>query len=161
MENSNKQRISQIKAYCEEIGETVKRFGTDYDTFSEDKDYIKSISMSIMQIGEVSVGLSDEFKEATKNEMEWSLIRGMRNMFAHTYEKMDKIIIWEAATKNIPELLAFCDRIIERNLLENTPRQNNSKPSLLKELEENKKAVSENCGGSRSPEKKDKNEIDI
>lgn len=32
---------------------------------------------------------------------------------------MDKAIIWDVATRNIPELLAFCDKIIERDCVEN------------------------------------------
>lgn len=53
MENSNIQRVKHIKVYCEEIAETVNRFGAEYDIFSADKDYVKSISMSIIQIGEL------------------------------------------------------------------------------------------------------------
>lgn len=76
--------------------------------------------MSIMQIGELSISLSDEFKDATREKMQWGLVRGMRNMFAHTYAKMDKTIIWDVATKDIPTLLRFCDSVIEssKTLLE-------------------------------------------
>ena len=42
----------------------------------------------------------------------------MRNMFAHDYTSMDKDIVWETATKDIPHLLNFCERIIEKSALE-------------------------------------------
>jgi uncharacterized protein with HEPN domain len=48
-----------------------------------DEDYRNSISMYIMQIGELSGGLSAEFKESSKNQMPWGMIKGMRNMVAH------------------------------------------------------------------------------
>ena len=68
--------------------------------------------MSIMQIGELSIGLSDEFKDATRAQMPWGLIRGMRNMFAHGYGKMDRGVIWDVATNDIPQLLQFCNKTI-------------------------------------------------
>ena len=40
------------------------------------------------------------------------MIRGMRNLFAHTYATMDKEIIWDVATNDIPYLLAFCTKYI-------------------------------------------------
>ena len=43
---------------------TIARFDADFETFSADTGYFNSISMSIMQVGELSVGLSDEFKRA-------------------------------------------------------------------------------------------------
>jgi len=51
--------------------------------------------------------------------MQWGLIRGMRNMFAHTYAKMDKKSIWDVAINSVPSLLRFCDNIIEKSEQEN------------------------------------------
>lgn len=109
------QRIRHIKTYCEDIAETICRFGADYEMFASDKDYFNSVSMSVMQIGELSIGLSDEFKDSTKKQMQWGAIRGMRNLFAHAYAAMDKKAVWETAVNDIPGLLSFCDRIIEQN----------------------------------------------
>jgi len=67
MNSSDLQRIFHIKTYCEDIAETIARFGLDYDAFTQDKDYFKSISMSMMQIGELSAGLSDDFKTKTQD----------------------------------------------------------------------------------------------
>jgi uncharacterized protein with HEPN domain len=33
-------------------------------------------------------------------------------MFAHSYAKMDKEVIWDVATKDITTLLRFCDNIL-------------------------------------------------
>ena len=115
MESNDLRRIAHIKHYCEDIDKTVKRFGDNYDIFITDTDYINSVSMSIMQIGELTAGLSDDFKDRTKDQMQWGLIRGMRNMFAHTYQKMDKTIIFDTAINNIPELLAFCNQILNES----------------------------------------------
>jgi uncharacterized protein with HEPN domain len=112
------QRLQHIKTYCEDIAETVTRFGEDYDTFAYDKDYFKSVSMSMMQIGELSSTLSDAFKTETSNQMQWGAIKGMRNMFAHAYAAMNKEAIWESAIRDVPGLLKFCVNALEQ---EQTP----------------------------------------
>ena len=113
MDRGDRERIAHIKVYCEDIAAAIKRFGDSFDTFQQDRDFLNSVSMSIMQIGELSVGLSDSFKSATKEKMQWDLIRGMRNMFAHTYAKMEKATIWDTALNDIPGLLQFCNDKIE------------------------------------------------
>ena len=115
MKDSDLQRIKHIKAYCEDIAQSVNRFGSSYDVFKSDKDYYNSVSMCIMQIGELSSGLSEGFKDSTSEKIPWGLVRSMRNMFAHVYHSMEKDTIWETAIKDIPNLLLFCDRIIKEN----------------------------------------------
>ncbi len=36
-------------------------------------------------------------------------MKAMRNMVAHGYGKMDRRIIWETVTADIPALKAFCE----------------------------------------------------
>ena len=123
MDRVDYERILHIKRYCEDIAGTIIRFGETFDLFSKDIDYYNSLSMSIMQIGELSVSLSDEFKDSTRTQVPWGLIKGMRNHFAHGYATMEKNDIWETATKDIPNLLHFCVRVIENELrLENKTR---------------------------------------
>lgn len=112
MKDSDINRIKRIKIYCEDIAETTQRFGKGFESFSNDKDYQNSISMSIMQIGELSNGLSDEFREKTRDKIQWGPIKAMRNMFAHGYGSMDIEVIWETAINDIPVLLNFCSMII-------------------------------------------------
>lgn len=111
MKDSDLQRIEHIKSYCEDISKTIVRFGDEIHVFENDIDFQNSISMSIMQIGELSIGLSDEFKDKTQDQVQWGPIRAMRNIFAHGYASMDIEVIWETATKDIPLLLKFCDTI--------------------------------------------------
>lgn len=114
MNSSDRQRMEHIRSYCVDVAKTVQRFGAEYETFLADTDYLNSVSMSIMQIGELSIGLSDEFKHTEGAEMPWGSIRGMRNLYAHAYAKMDKMSIWETATIDIPALERFCDKVLGR-----------------------------------------------
>ena len=103
------QRIAHIRDYCVEIEKTIDRYGKLFDTFNQDADYQRSISFSIMQIGELSSKLSPEFRSATANRIQWGPVKGMRNLVAHDYANMSQDIIWETATTDIPILKAFCD----------------------------------------------------
>jgi len=113
MVNPDLQRITHILGYCERIAKTVKRYGCDYNIFISDNDYIDSVSMKIMQIGELVGGLSEEFRENTHKQMQWGAIRGMRNLFAHAYAGMDKKVVWDVAVQDIPGLMQFCKDTLE------------------------------------------------
>jgi uncharacterized protein with HEPN domain len=115
MKDTDLQRIQHIKTYCEDIAETIARFGNNYHVFEADRDFINSVSMSIMQIGELSAGLSDTFKDTTRHQIQWGALKGMRNLFAHAYIAMNKAVIWESATRDVPAVLDFCEKIIEQN----------------------------------------------
>ena len=114
MDRGDLNRIRYMKRYCEDISASIKRFGNSYEAFENDVDFVNSVSMSVMQIGELSSGLSDEFKDATRSQMQWGLMKGMRNQFAHAYAAMEKDVIWETATQDIPNLLRFCEDVIDK-----------------------------------------------
>lgn len=78
-----------------------------FEIFDHDPDYQRSISFSIMQIGELSGGLSENYRKATSNRVQWGPMKGMRNMVAHSYGNMSREIIWETASVDIPALKEF------------------------------------------------------
>ena len=88
MAKSNKSILEHILSYCNEIQTTMLRFGDNLDTFINDIDYRKSVSLSILQIGELAGKLSDEYRQST-TEMPWRQIRGLRNIVAHSYGEVD------------------------------------------------------------------------
>ena len=108
MRSNDLQRIQHMKRYCEDVAEFIERFG-DFEKFSTDRAYHNALSMCILQIGELSNGLSAEFRAETKGNIQWGLIRGMRNWVAHSYNEMDDEIIWDTAINSIPLLLEFCN----------------------------------------------------
>lgn len=103
------QRIKHIRDYCVEIQKTIARYGNSFEIFNTDADYQRSISFSILQIGELSGGLSAEYRKETANRVQWGPIKGMRNLVAHNYGNMSREIIWETATVDIPVLEFFCN----------------------------------------------------
>ena len=107
------QRIQHILDYCNAIEKTVQRYGNSFEIFDQDEDFQRSISFSILQIGELSGGLSEEYRKRTSNRIQWGPIKGMRNMVAHSYGSMDRQIIWETAIVDIPTLKQLCEEQLE------------------------------------------------
>ena len=107
------QRIKHIRDYCAEICKTIERYGDSFEIFDQDADYQRSISFSIMQIGELSGGLSEEYRKETCDRVQWGPMKGMRNMVAHSYGSMSRRIIWETATVDIPALQRFCEEQLQ------------------------------------------------
>lgn len=103
------QRIKHIRDYCIAIAETIQRYGNAFEIYEADPDYQRSVSFSILQIGELSAGLSHEYKQQTANRVQWGPMKAMRNLVAHNYGKMDQSVIWETATIDIPALYQFCE----------------------------------------------------
>lgn len=71
-----------------------------------------SVSMNLLQIGELAGKFSDAYVQETKPQMDWRAIKNMRNMFAHDYGSMDKDRIWQTATEDVPALKAYCERAL-------------------------------------------------
>jgi uncharacterized protein with HEPN domain len=91
----------------------VQRFGDSIDDFRADYAYRHACTMCILQIGELSTHLTDDFKRLY-DEMPWKQIKAMRNIFAHTYDEMSVTQTWNTIKESIPELADFCDRIIRQ-----------------------------------------------
>lgn len=99
----DKQIIEHMTRYCGEIIGASKRFNDSKEQFMEDYVFYNSCCMSIFQIGEISKRLSDDFRESHP-DLPWREIRGMRNLFAHEYESVNRELIWETIQKDIPTL---------------------------------------------------------
>lgn len=68
--------------------------------------------MCIVQIGELAGRLSDDVKDAYP-EVPWKEIKGMRNFFAHEYDRMDTEDVWYTIQNDIPVLKQNCTRILK------------------------------------------------
>lgn len=117
---NNKKRntdiLKRIVKYCDEIFETQKHFDNSYDSFKENFIYRNAISMCILQIGELSGYLSEDFKEIY-SDVPWESIKGMRNFMAHRYGDLDIGIVWETVVEDIPLLYNYCNNILKEYML--------------------------------------------
>ncbi|MDR0460955.1 MAG: DUF86 domain-containing protein [Nitrososphaerota archaeon] len=105
--------LNKIIKYADQINKTIARFNLDYDKFENDYVMKNAISMCLLQIGELAGKLTDEFK-TEYNQMPWRDIISIRNRVAHNYGNMDTKILWDIATKDIPELKKYCETITKK-----------------------------------------------
>ena len=97
--------------YCDEIKDAQDHFGSSLEAVQSNAVYRNAIAMCILQIGELSSHLTDEFK-AENDKMPWQRIKGMRNIAAHNYGKFDPSILFVTITERIPELRSYCKEIL-------------------------------------------------
>ncbi|WP_242652508.1 DUF86 domain-containing protein [Desulfofarcimen acetoxidans] len=79
--------LEHIIKYCNEIYETHSYFGNSSEAFKVNSIYRNAVAMCILQIGELSAHLSEDFKE-TYSGVPWRNIKGMRNIMAYKYGDM-------------------------------------------------------------------------
>lgn len=103
--------LEHIISYCDQIEETMIRFGDRYDIFSDDPIYRNAAALCILQIGELVGKLSEEFRIAHPG-VPWRQIKAMRNIVAHSYGTIDPEVTWEVMTEDIPELKSYCNQIL-------------------------------------------------
>ncbi|NLW69989.1 MAG: DUF86 domain-containing protein [Eubacteriaceae bacterium] len=104
----NKRDISVLKHiidYCT-IEEALSFVENDYEQLLKSNVCKNALALCILQIGELSVVLSDEFK-SLHPQMPWRDIKLMRNVVAHSYGSFNTELLWETVTADIPNLKAF------------------------------------------------------
>lgn len=115
MKQKDKMILIKIMEYCLEIKNTHNYFKQDKELFVNEKSgfiYRNSITMPILQIGELSKMLSEDFlNEYTK--IPWKMIMRMRDIVAHHYGNLDYEIVWNTSVSDIPELYLGIEEILK------------------------------------------------
>ncbi len=109
MNNRDELILRKIDAYCEQINQTHEFFRDDQALFFDEEAgfvYRNSVAMPILQIGELSKKLSEEYIQTNKT-IPWRAIMGMRDVFAHHYGSVDYQELWQTAHEDIRALQAY------------------------------------------------------
>lgn len=109
MSDSERDRsiLRHILNYCEQIEDAVARFGSDEEIFLGDSVYHNAVSLCILQIGELSGNLTENYR-ASHPDIPWREIKLMRNIVAHRYGTVDHTITWDVVVHDIPILKEYC-----------------------------------------------------
>ena len=99
----NKIAIQKIIFYCEEIERMLNLHNNDFDYFLANVELQYACSMCLIQIGEMTSIISDDYKNNHK-EIPWRLIKGARNTYVHDYGEIDLNEFWDTLTVSVPEL---------------------------------------------------------
>ena len=118
--------LEHIARYCEEISQTHTAFGDSFEKFKGNKDYFKSISMSLLQIGELANHLSKDFQKKYA-DLPYSAMISLRNIIVHGYGILETKKIWDTSHQDTPALQIRCLEILKEEENNNTSRkgQNN------------------------------------
>lgn len=106
MKQRDRTILIKIMDYCTQIRDTHDYFKKDKDFFINEKDgfiYRNSISMPILQIGELAKTLSEEFLNEY-SAIPWKMIMRMRDIVAHHYGSLDYEIVWNTSISDIQGL---------------------------------------------------------
>lgn len=115
MNQKDKTILLKIMDYCLEIKDTHVYFKQDKELFTNEKAgfiYRNSITMPILQIGELSKMLSTEFLNEYTT-IPWKMIMRMRDIVAHHYGSLDYEIVWNTSISDIPELYQGIKEIVK------------------------------------------------
>lgn len=121
MIDKNIEVLHKIADYCSLIQDSINRFGNDVSTFTNDKDYQDSVCMKLLQIGELTTHLSDDFKQEFSSDVDWRGTKLLRNIVAHRYGSIRFDEIWDIVTSEIPDIKSFCDEKIRLYDLMSSP----------------------------------------
>jgi len=112
MTKSDIERITRIKTHCDNIQKTLQNINFEYFQSDEGVDAREACAFRLLQIGEHSNKLSQEFKEQYP-DFKWDAAYRFRNVLGHGYESVSHKAIWKSCKDDIPKLLEYVTKIIK------------------------------------------------
>lgn len=87
----------------ETCGQLIEHVGGDHERFEADPVVQAAAQRWLEIIGEAAARLSDDFK-TEHPDVAWRDLIGMRNILAHGYFHVDREVMWNAITRDVPKL---------------------------------------------------------
>ena len=82
------------------------------DQLNDDQLSFDAVLMNFIIIGEMVAKLSEDCK-ASHSSIEWSKIKGFRNLVAHDYFGIDAEEVWQIINNDLPKLKKDIEEIIK------------------------------------------------
>ena len=98
---SDKERLLHISDAIESIIDFTR--GIAYEEYNGDFKLRLALIKLLEIIGEASSGISPQIQEQF-SEVDWSILKSIRNILVHEYFGIDYEVIWNTITTNIPDL---------------------------------------------------------
>ena len=108
----NKEYMS-LKKMIEYINKALKYTeGCSFETFSPNEEKVDATVFAISQIGELVKNITKETMERYNN-IEWIIIKNLRNKIVHDYEGINLNLIWDIITDDIIQLKMDLEKILK------------------------------------------------
>jgi uncharacterized protein with HEPN domain len=101
MNNRDFQIISKILKEVEVVEDLI--IGFDLEKFLSDERTKRAVCMTIINIGELTKSLTEDFRNDYSN-VPWKSVAGMRDITAHKYQTLKMGDIWVTIVNDIPKL---------------------------------------------------------
>lgn len=103
--------------YLNDIVESIARIqqytaNLTFDTFAANNMVIDAVVRNLEIIGEAAAHISENI-QSLYPEVAWYEMKGMRNIVAHEYFRVDLEIVWKTAHESLPSLGLLIKRILE------------------------------------------------
>lgn len=92
------------------IEEFVK--GMNFEDFTKDKKTIFAVVRAIEIIGEATKNIPKSVRNKYA-EIPWRDMAGMRDKVIHEYFGVDLEVLWETATRHVPEIKPLIQKVLE------------------------------------------------
>lgn len=93
--------LRDIVTACQQIATYVARGRVVYDA---DPAILDALVFQLMTIGEAAKALQQSGFDARFPDLPWSAMARTRDRIAHHYFRLDREIVWDTVTKDIPAL---------------------------------------------------------
>lgn len=110
MNNRDFQIVNKILKEIEVIEELI--IGFDLEKFLSDERTKRAVCMTIINIGELTKSLNEDFRNAYSN-VPWKSIAGMRDITAHKYQTLKMGDVWITIVNDIPMLKGRLNDILK------------------------------------------------
>lgn len=84
----------------------------NFENFSDNEEKVDATIFAISQIGELVKNISKDTMEKYPN-IEWGIIKNLRNKIAHDYEGIKLNFIWDIVTGDILQLKNDLEQILK------------------------------------------------
>ncbi len=99
-----------------QAGRAAREFvaGIDFRAFLKDQKLRFAVERATEIIGEAARDLSPAFR-ARHPDIPWRAIIAQRNILTHRYWEVDPELLWQVATRHIPDLLRRLEPLVPRS----------------------------------------------
>ncbi|RLA86953.1 MAG: nucleotidyltransferase [Deltaproteobacteria bacterium] len=89
----------------------------NFEAFRTDEKTLDAVIRNLTIIGEAVKHLPEEIRKRYPG-VNWRAIAGLRDIVVHEYFGIDKEILWDVVTNEVPELLRAVENILDREFKE-------------------------------------------
>ena len=116
MKNKEYMSLKKMIEYIDKALRYTK--GCDFESFSGNEEKVDATVFAISQIGKLVKNISKETMKKYPN-IEWVIIKNLRNKIVHDYEGIKVNFIWVIVKEDIVQLKLDLEEIIEKEQIEN------------------------------------------